>query len=116
MSFAVARAAEPVTPAEKSRIAEIASAFAGEIDAINVFGSRASGAARRGSDLDLILSGPITLYQMLRLGAAFEDSDLTFKVDLLHERDLIDPVVRDQILRQAKPLLSGDALREIAHP
>ncbi len=116
MSFAVARASEPVTPAEKSRIAEIASAFAGEIDAINVFGSRASGTARRGSDLDLILSGPITLHDMLKLGAAFEESDLAFKIDLLHERDLIDPEVRDHILRQAKPLLSGDALRKIARP
>jgi predicted nucleotidyltransferase len=114
MVIGVAHEVDPVTPDEIDRIAQIVSPFANEIDAVDVFGSRATGTARHGSDLDLILCGPITLYSMLKLGVAFDESDLAFKIDLLHERDLTDPAVRQQILGQARPLLSRDALRVMA--
>jgi predicted nucleotidyltransferase len=49
-----------------------------------VFGSRATGRARRYSDLDLAIDAgrPLTLDEIAGLAEAFSDSDLPYKVDL----------------------------------
>ncbi len=50
-----------------------------------VFGSRAKGVARRGSDLDLAVDAgrPLTLHDLAGLNAAFDDSNLPFTVDVV---------------------------------
>ena len=50
-----------------------------------VFGSRATGTARRYSDLDLALRSqtPLTLDALSRLHNALSESDLTIKVDVV---------------------------------
>jgi uncharacterized protein len=50
-----------------------------------VFGSRATGRARRYSDLDLAIDAgrPLTLDEIARLNEAFSDSDLPYRVDLV---------------------------------
>jgi predicted nucleotidyltransferase len=50
-----------------------------------VFGSRATGRARRYSDLDLAIDAGrrLTLDEFAMLGEAFSDSDLSYKVDLV---------------------------------
>src|SRR5258708_4134182 len=50
-----------------------------------VFGSRATGRARRYSDLDLAIDAgrPLSLDETAILREAFEDSDLPYKVDLV---------------------------------
>jgi predicted nucleotidyltransferase len=50
-----------------------------------VFGSRATGRARRYSDLDLALDAGrrLTLDEIARLTEAFSDSDLPYRVDLV---------------------------------
>ena len=50
-----------------------------------VFGSRATGRARRYSDLDLAIDAgrPLTLDEIAGLTEAFSDSDLPYKVDLV---------------------------------
>ena len=50
-----------------------------------VFGSRATGRARRYSDLDLAIDAGrrLTLDEIARLAEAFGDSDLPYKVDLV---------------------------------
>ena len=56
-----------------------------------VFGSRATGRARRHSDLDLAIDAGrrLTLDEIAELAEAFSDSDLPYKVDLVdwHEID-----------------------------
>ena len=56
-----------------------------------VFGSRATGRARRYSDLDLAIDAGrrLTLDEIAGLTEAFSDSDLPYKVDLIdwHEID-----------------------------
>jgi type I restriction enzyme S subunit len=70
-----------------------------------VFGSRATGAARRYSDLDLALAGnaPLDLGMLGRLGEVLAESDLTIKVDLV---DLltVDPNFRRRIEAEMVPL------------
>jgi uncharacterized protein len=50
-----------------------------------VFGSRATGRARRYSDLDLAIDAgrPLTWDELARLADAFRESDLAFRVDLV---------------------------------
>jgi uncharacterized protein len=55
-----------------------------------VFGSRATGRARRYSDLDLTIDAGrrLTLDETARLTEAFSDSDLPYRVDLLDWHDI----------------------------
>jgi predicted nucleotidyltransferase len=57
-----------------------------------VFGSRASGRARRYSDLDPAIDAGrrLTLDEVARLAEAFSDSDLPYKVDLVDWHDIDD--------------------------
>ena len=57
-----------------------------------VFGSRATGRARRYSDLDLAIDAGrrLTLDETARLSEAFSDSDLPYRVDLVDWHDIED--------------------------
>jgi uncharacterized protein len=57
-----------------------------------VFGSRATGRARRYSDLDLAIDAGrrLTLDEMAGLTEAFSVSDLPYRVDLVDWRDIDD--------------------------
>ena len=70
-----------------------------------MFGSRASGRARRYSDLDLAIDAGrrLTLDEIARLAEAFSDSDLPYKVDLVDWHD-IDDRWRQTIAAERMPL------------
>ena len=70
-----------------------------------VFGSRATGRARRYSDLDLAIDAgrPLTLGEIAQLAEAFSDSDLPYKVDLI-DWHAIDDRWRQTILAERVPL------------
>jgi predicted nucleotidyltransferase len=57
---------------------------------VGMFGSRATGRARRYSDLDLAIDAgrPLTLDEIAGLSEAFSDSDLPYKVDLADWRSM----------------------------
>jgi predicted nucleotidyltransferase len=57
-----------------------------------VFGSRATGRARRYSDIDLTIDAgrPLTLDEIAGLAEAFSDSDLPYKVDLADWHNIDD--------------------------
>jgi uncharacterized protein len=73
-----------------------------------VFGSRATGRARRYSDLDLAIDAgrPLTLDQMAELVEAFRDSDLPYRVDLIDWHS-IDPCFRRLIAVARTPVIAG---------
>jgi len=70
-----------------------------------VFGSRATGTARRYSDVDLALEGECLLDEaaLARLRDALSESDLTIKVDVLDLR-AVDPEFRRIISHAMLPL------------
>jgi predicted nucleotidyltransferase len=76
-----------------------------------VFGSRATGRARRYSDLDLAIDAgrPLTLDEIAGLAEAFSDSDLPYKVDIVDWRNIEDRW-RQTIMAERV------ALTEAAHP
>jgi predicted nucleotidyltransferase len=57
-----------------------------------VFGSRATGRARRYSDLDLAIDAGrrLALDEIARLNEAFSDSDLPYRVDFVDWHDIDD--------------------------
>ena len=71
---------------------------------LRVFGSRASGRAKKSSDLDLLvaLKPERDLLDLIEFKLDLEDL-LGCKVDVLTERG-ITPYLRRRILREAKPL------------
>jgi predicted nucleotidyltransferase len=75
-----------------------------------VFGSRATGRARRYSDLDLAIDAgrQLTLDEIASLAEAFSDSDLPYKVDLVDWRD-IDDRWRQRIMAERVALTDAAA-------
>ncbi|WP_074201522.1 nucleotidyltransferase domain-containing protein [Sulfurivirga caldicuralii] len=68
------------------------------IEAVWLFGSRARGSAREGSDIDLVVSAPtMSEADFARLWDAIDGSPIAFKVDLLHWERLDNPTLRAQI-------------------
>jgi predicted nucleotidyltransferase len=65
-----------------------------------VFGSRATGKARRRSDIDLAIGGsePLTLQQRGLINLDFQESDLPVFVDVL-DLNAIEPDFRSRIAR-----------------
>ncbi len=71
-----------------------------------VFGSRATGRARRHSDLDLAVSGtPLTLREEAILDNAFEESDLPITVDIINLEQATG-LFRERIASELLPLFS----------
>jgi uncharacterized protein len=70
-----------------------------------VFGSRATGRARRYSDLDLAIDAGrrLTLDEIARLNEAFSDSDLPHRVDVVDWHN-IDDRWRQTIAAESLPL------------
>ena len=84
-------------------VSEILSARRGRIGEVKVYGSRATGRARPGSDLDLVIFSPVSERDMTELWVAFEESDLPIRVDLVAWDKIASPRLRDEIQRDAVP-------------
>ncbi|MDR1165158.1 MAG: nucleotidyltransferase domain-containing protein [Deltaproteobacteria bacterium] len=72
-----------LTSVQLGLVKEILSTFAAHIDRVALFGSRAQGAYRPYSDIDLALYGPIEEKEVDRLYTLFMESYLPFRVDVL---------------------------------
>ena len=73
-----------------------------------MFGSRATGRARRYSDIDLAIDAgrPLTLHELAGLSEAFSDSDLPYRVDLVDWHN-IDERWRETIAAERAPLTAN---------
>lgn len=68
------------------------------IERVLIFGSRAKGSARAGSDIDLaVLASGMSDGEFVRLWSQIDDLPLVFKVDLLHWDRLANPALKDKI-------------------
>ena len=88
---------------ERSTVSGILREFACRIGRVNVFGSRATGGAHAGSDLDLVVFPPSPRNEIAKLRFAFEDSDLPITVDVLAWDDIDHQPLRDAIARHSIP-------------
>ena len=86
-------------PGTLSKIAKLASQTSG-LDSLVLFGSRALGRARLGSDLDLVAKGEtLTRHDVSRLWLAIEDLDLPVNTDLLLYHKITSEELKDHIDR-----------------
>ena len=75
------------------------------MERVVVFGSRAMGTYKDGSDIDLALFGAsITLREILRIETEIDDLLLPYKVDLVNFATVENPDLRRDILDQGKTL------------
>ncbi len=76
-----------------------------EVESALVYGSRAKGNYKPGSDIDLTLKGESLTQDILaRLVGQFEESNLPYQVDLSILRDIDNPSLREHIDRVGQVL------------
>ena len=77
------------------------------VKTIEIFGSYVRGEQSRKSDLDLLImfSQPYSLWELLDV-KEFLSKKLRLKVDLV-PKDSIKPVLKEQIIQEAIPVLKG---------
>ena len=88
-------------------VSEILSARKGRIGEVKVYGSRATGRARPGSDLDLVIFPPVSERDLTDLWVAFEESDLPIKIDLVAWDQIASPRLREEIHLHAIPFFEA---------
>ncbi|MGQ0652614.1 MAG: nucleotidyltransferase domain-containing protein [Betaproteobacteria bacterium] len=68
-----------------------------------IYGSRARGDHRPGSDVDLALDAPdLTDTELARLATGLEELNILFRVDLVHLQRDLDEVLRERIERDRR--------------
>lgn len=71
-----------------------------EIEQVIIYGSRAMGRERPGSDIDLMIQGPhFTHQQLLRLLTQLDDLLLPYSFDLCRQQDIANPELLEHIKR-----------------
>ncbi|MEY2633370.1 MAG: hypothetical protein RIR00_2024 [Pseudomonadota bacterium] len=75
-----------------------------EVERVVLYGSRAKGCQRPGSDIDLTLFGPTLQHQhLLTLIGELDDLLLPWMIDLSLYQQISDPAVREHIARIGLP-------------
>ncbi|WGK68529.1 nucleotidyltransferase domain-containing protein [Candidatus Haliotispira prima] len=69
-------------PKEMQIIKEVLLPYKEKIDQIALFGSRAMGTYKEGSDIDLVLYGELTEKEERRIGSEFQESSLVLNLDI----------------------------------
>jgi predicted nucleotidyltransferase len=88
-------------------IAGVLAAFP-EISSVTVFGFRAKGNWRPGSDLDLCVDASgLSLARRLDLENRLDDLLLPWKIDLVVSEEIENPALLDHIARFGVPLFAG---------
>lgn len=94
-----------LTPEHREIVLDIIALHLSPAAQVWVFGSRASGRARRYSDLDLAIDAGrrLTIDEMAILREAFEESDLPYRVDIV-DRQALGAAFRRQIAAECRAL------------
>lgn len=86
-----------VTNEERKILTSALASFADRIRSVGVFGSRATGAARQNSDIDLVIYGDLDAKSERRLWTILEDSSLPVSVDLVVYNRINNPLLKNHI-------------------
>lgn len=100
-----------LTGIQRAALARALAPFADEMDRVAVYGSRALGTARRGSDVDLVFYGNASAS---RVGLALAESGLSIFADVVRYDEIQNPRLRAEIDRSALPLFAQADLTAFA--
>ena len=92
-------------------IRAILAPYADRIERVDLFGSRATGAYRPESDIDIVLHGTVDEAAIGRIQTLLDDSLLPYKIDLCAYDRIDYPPFRAHIALVAKTLLTQADLR-----
>lgn len=93
-----------------SIIKSILSPFASSIEKVGLFGSRATGAARENSDIDMVLYGDISEAEIRRIYTLFLESSLPVKVDVVAYNLVAYKPLKEHIDEKMKTLFTKQDL------
>lgn len=99
-----------LTTQQRLVLLSVLAEFAPQVERVDVYGSRAAGTARPGSDVDLVLAGPIDWKTCARIRGAFEESYLSMFADVAAYDLMQDGGFRDQVMATAITLFDRDEL------
>lgn len=95
---------------QRDDLLKVLGCFAPAVEWVDVYGSRARGDARPGSDVDLVLGGALNLGTVLRVASALEDSYLSIAADVTAYALLKPGRFAEQVRRDARRLFSAAEL------
>ncbi len=95
-----------LSPENIAILRRIFACFAGRIERVDLFGSRATGKFRPNSDIDLAIHGDLTVDELARLRGMFEESSLPVSVDAVLYGTIAHPPLKEHIDRVAMPLFT----------
>lgn len=105
---------EALTQAQRSALLTALAPFAHHLDRVDIFGSRARGDHRPGSDVDLLLHGFPDQAMLSHIREALEDSDLSIAVDVHFAGTLGDERLHSVAASESRPLFSRQDLQRAA--
>ena len=73
------------------------------VESVTVFGSRAMGSYKPGSDIDMVIKGNVSFSELLTINNELEDIGLLYTFDIQNIANITDRDVLDHISRVGKP-------------
>ena len=93
-----------LTEVQREVLRSVLRRYADRVDRVGVYGSRARGTARRGSDIDIVLHGSVDADTVARIRADLEDSNLSIFADVTALDSVTHPGLLAEIEQFARPL------------
>lgn len=103
-----------LTGPQRAALRAVFAPYAAKLDCVGVYGSRAQGRARPGSDVDLVVYGPVSANDVARLRIDLEDSDLSIFADVTAYEAIVHPALKQEIDDWMQPLFSREDLNAFA--
>lgn len=100
-----------LTTPQRAALLSVFSPYADRIDTVGVYGSRAQGSARPGSDVDLVVYGRISRSDIADIAHTLDESDLSIFADVIAYDGIGHTTLKAQIDRWMRPLFQRDDLR-----
>jgi uncharacterized protein len=101
-----------LTPMQRQALFDVFSRYADRIETVGVYGSRAQGRARSGSDVDLVLYGTLSPRDLAMIADDLDESDLSIFADVLDYEAVTHEPLKAEIDKWGRPLFSrADLLR-----
>lgn len=99
--------AEPeidLTDRQRAVLREVFARYGDRIDWVGVYGSRAMGTARPGSDVDLAVAGAVSEADLAAIRTDLEESDLSIFADVLVVDRIDHPSLRAEVAKWTRRL------------
>ena len=99
-----------LTPPQRQALLAVLSPYADRIDSVGVYGSRAQGKARPGSDVDLVVYGRVSRSEIADIAHDLDESDLSIFADVIAYDAVTHAPLKAQIDTWMRPLFRKDEL------